>query len=340
MPSKPTWTLAIHGGAGGLPSDADAAYISTKLQGLQQALYLGAEKLQSGASAIDVVQQVVQAFEDNPAFNAGRGSVLDYNGNVSMDASIMDGCDLSCGAVANVTQVRNPVALARFVRDHTPHVILSGSQADALAIEAGIAIKSREYFLTDEQQIKWIRWKEREQSRRQALQSKPDASSKSKPKSHPGKNPKGGATDSQIPPDDDGLFRLSTVGCVASDSLGNLAAATSTGGLIGKQYGRVGDSPIIGAGTYAKNKVCAISCTGVGEIFIKHCVASAIAARMELAGENLTTAMQHVLMKTLPKDSGGAIGVDSLGNAELVFNTPVMARGRANANGLFEIAIL
>ena len=307
-----------------MPSHADDAYLARKVAGLESALQIGVDRLAAGEDAIDVVQRVVQAFEDDPWFNAGRGSVLDYNGIVSMDASLMDGRDLSCGAVANVTQVKNPVALARFVRDHTPHVLIAGAPADALAIQAGVEVRSREYFLTEEQQARWERWWEREQSKRRETKSGDSKSGDNK------------APRSPDPPEDD-LFRLSTVGCVARDVRGNLAAATSTGGLVGKQYGRVGDSPLIGAGTYAKNGVCAISCTGIGELFIKHQVAGSIAARVELTRASLTEAMEEVLMAGLPKDSGGAIGVDARGNVAMFFNTPVMACGKASSNGMFEV---
>lgn len=326
MRSKATWSIAVHGGAGALPGNADEAYIARKLSGLEIALRTGAKILEAGGQALDAVQKVVQAFEDDPCFNAGRGSVLDYQGNVSMDASIMDGSDLSCGAVANIVQVRNPVMLARYVRDHTPHVLLAGAPADALAVQVGLEIKSREYFLTEEQVLKWQAWRKRQDAK--------------KPKSDSSLIDERKKGSEDTPPEDEGLFRLSTVGCVARDLVGDLAAATSTGGLVGKQYGRVGDSPIIGAGTYAKNGVCAISCTGIGELFIKHQVAGAIAQRMQLRGESLSEAMRNLLREELPKDSGGAIGVDAQGAVELVFNTPVMARGFANASGEFSVSIV
>ncbi|MBU6172347.1 MAG: isoaspartyl peptidase/L-asparaginase [Planctomycetes bacterium] len=314
--SQAKWSIAIHGGAGGDPSKLTPEITKAKMDGLRAALMKGKELLQKGTTAIDVVQAVVEVLEDDPNFNAGRGGVFNSIGQVSMDASMMDGRDLSCGAVANVTEVRNPIRLARAVRDKTPHVLLTGSAADAFAKEVGIPLEPPEYFKTPEQQENWEKWK--------ARQAK-----------------KGNSTSrNDYEQAEDRLFYLSTVGCVVRDTSGNLAAATSTGGLLGKKYGRVGDSPIIGAGTYAKNKTCAVSCTGEGELFIKHHVSSAISTRMELLGESLAVAAKHEIEKTLPVDSGGIIAVDLHGNIELQFNTPMMARGRASSDGLFQIGLV
>jgi len=271
--------------------------------------------LEQSASAVDVVQAVVEVLEDDPNFNAGRGAVLNSVGEVSLDASIMDGSDLSCGAVAGVTKVRNPIGLARAVRDKTPHVFLCGEAADLFAKEIGLPLETLDYFKTREQIENWEKWKQK-QAAKGASTSKNDHDA-----------------------GDDRLFYLGTVGCVVRDQQGNLAAATSTGGLLGKRYGRVGDSPLIGAGTYAKNATCAISCTGVGELFIKHHIASAVSSRMEYLHESLNASVKVAIHTTLPADSGGLIAVDADGNIELQFNTPMMARGQAKSDWTFQVAL-
>jgi L-asparaginase / beta-aspartyl-peptidase len=314
--SKPFWSIAIHGGAGGEPGRWNDKQIQDRIHGLKVALKRGKELLEKSAPAIDVVQAVVQVLEDNPYFNAGRGAVLNSVGEVSLDASIMDGSDLSSGAVAGVTRPRNPIALARAVRDKTPHVFLCGEPADLFAKEIGLPLESLDYFKTLEQTESWEKWKQKQAA-------------------------KGGATsknDHDV--GEDRLFYLGTVGCVVRDQQGNLAAATSTGGLLGKKYGRVGDSPIIGAGTYAKNVTCAVSCTGVGELFIKHHIASAVSSRMEYLHESLDAAVKVAIQTTLPTDSGGLIAVDANGNIELQFNTPMMARGQAKSDGTFQVGLI
>ncbi len=313
--NKSTWSIAIHGGAGGVPGRWNEKQIQDRIDGLRAALKKGTEMLQKSATAVDVVQAVVQVLEDNPNFNAGRGSVLNSVGDVSLDASIMDGSDLSCGAVAGVTKVRNPIGLARAVRDKTPHVFLCGEPADLFAKEIGLPLESLDYFKTREQIESWEKWKQKQAA-------------------------KGGATSKHDhDAGDDRLFYLGTVGCVVRDQQGNLAAATSTGGLLGKRFGRVGDTPIIGAGTYAKNSTCAVSCTGVGELYIKHHIASAVSSRMEYLHESLRESVKAAIQDTLPTDSGGLIAVDANGNIELQFNTPMMARGQAKSDGTFQVGL-
>ena len=314
-PTKPTWSIAIHGGAGGDLDRWTEAQRKNRIDGLRAALKRGKALLEQSTPAIDVVQAVVQILEDDPNFNAGRGAVLNSLGDVSMDASIMDGSDLSCGAVANVTTVRNPIQLARAVRDKTPHVFLCGDPADRFAQEIGLPREPQEYFKTQEQIDSWKNW-QKKQAERNATTSKTDHDM--------GK---------------DRLFYLGTVGCVARDQQGNLAAATSTGGLLGKRYGRVGDSPIIGAGTYAKNATCAVSCTGVGELYIRNHIASAVSSRMEYLEESLERAANFAIHKTLPEDSGGLIAVDRDGDIQLQYNTPIMARGQARSDGLFQVGL-
>ncbi len=313
--SKPTWSIAIHGGAGGDIDRWTAVQKQNRIEGLKAALQLGKDLLEKSTPAVDVVQAVVQILEDDPNFNAGRGSVLNSVGDVSLDASIMDGSDLSCGAVANVMTVRNPIQLARAVRDKTPHVFLCGDPADVFAKEIGLPQEPQAYFKTPEQIESWKAWQQKQAARSSGTSSRDHDTGK------------------------DRLFYLGTVGCVVRDQQGNLAAATSTGGLLGKRYGRVGDSPVIGAGTYAKNATCAISCTGVGELFIRNHIASAVSSRMEYRNESLEKATGFEIHKTLPEDSGGLIAVDRDGNIELQFNTPMMARGQAKSDGTFQVGL-
>jgi beta-aspartyl-peptidase (threonine type) len=313
--SSESWSIAIHGGAGGDLSRWTDLQRKSRIDGLKAALNHGRELLAQSATAVDVAQAVVQILEDNPNFNAGRGAVLNSMGDVSLDASIMDGSDLSCGAVASVATVKNPIQLARAVRDKTPHVLLCGDPADQFAKELGLPQEKQEYFKTSEQIESWKQWKAKQAAKTSATSY----------------------NDHDRGPDR--LFYLGTVGCVVRDKMGNLAAATSTGGLLGKRYGRVGDSPVIGAGTYAKNSTCAISCTGVGELYIKNHIASAISARMEHLNETLEQATKFAIHKTLPVDSGGLIAVDQKGNVELQFNTPIMARGIAKSDGTFHVGL-
>ena len=313
--NQPRWTIAIHGGAGGDLDRWTPAQRQIRLEGLAKALRTGTQLLEKSAKAIDVVEAVVRVLEDDPNFNAGRGAVLNEIGEHSLDASLMDGSDLSCGAVANVRKSRNPISLARAVRDKTPHVFLVGEEADAFGIQCQLPTEESQYFKTQEQIESWNEWKKRQAT-------KPQATSRFD-------HDRG----------QDRLFYLGTVGCVAMDTQGNLAAATSTGGLLGKKYGRIGDTPIIGAGTYANNSTLAVSCTGVGELFIRNHIASAISSRMEFLKESLRDAARHAIEKTLPKDSGGVICVDAQGNIETIYNTPIMARGQANSEGLFRVGL-
>jgi beta-aspartyl-peptidase (threonine type) len=310
-----TWSIAIHGGAGGSLDRWTAEQQQARLDGLASALQVGKEMLEKSRSAVDVAEAVVQVLEDDPNFNAGRGSVLNNVGQVSMDASIMDGSNLSCGAVANVATVKNPIRLARAVRDKTSHVFLCGEPADEFAKELGLKQEPQDYFKTDDQVKSWKAWKDKQAARKEATSQQ------------------------ELAKGQDRLFYLGTVGCVVRDANGNLAAATSTGGLLGKRYGRVGDSPVIGAGTYANNATCAVSGTGVGELYIKHHIASAVSSRIEFLNESLEQAVQFAIQKTLPEDSGGLIAIDRFGNIQLQYNTPIMARGQANGQGLFQVGL-
>lgn len=313
--SSPRWSIAIHGGAGGDLDRWSEDQRQIRIRGLKAALETGVRMLEQSAAAVDVVESVVKVLEDDPNFNAARGAVLNEMGEYSLDASIMDGSDLSCGAVANVLRTRNPVSLARAVRDKTPHVFLCGHEADAFGEQLGLPTETADYFKTKEQMESWRAWKDRQAKKAQSTSRHDHDRS------------------------EDRLFYLGTVGCVVMDAEGNIAAATSTGGLLGKKYGRIGDTPVIGAGTFANNATCAVSCTGVGELFIKHHIASAISSRMEYLGESLEDAASHALFKTLPKDSGGIIAVDAKGNIQTLHNTPVMARGQANSQGMFRVGL-
>lgn len=310
--SSGKYAIVIHGGAGGSPDRWSEEHRRQRLDGLRAAIEVGVEQLRQGDAALEVVERVVQAMEDNPVFNAGRGCVLNELGEHELDASIMDGKTLRCGAVASVRRVKHPVALARRVMTDTKHVLLMGSGADEFADALGLELANDDYFRTERQLEAWRRWKEKQVDL-----------SLYRPR--------------QQTPDDDQLY-LGTVGCVALDQGGNLAAATSTGGLMGKRWGRVGDSPIIGAGNYADNSTCAVSGTGIGEEFIRHQVASDIAAQMRYAGRSLQAATEASVQK-LPQDGGGVIAVDREGNMVMEFNTPGMSRAWASSSSEITIRL-
>lgn len=307
------YAIAIHGGAGGDPAAWDHAYRQQRRDGLAAALDAGLRSLKAGGAAIDVVEQVVRIMEDNEVFNAGRGCVLTASGEHELDAAIMDGRTLACGAVAGVTRARNPVSLARKVMTETKHVLLIGAGADEFGESVGLEQAPAEYFRIERQKSAWRLWQQ------QQLHS-----SMIRPKF--------------MMSDDQHLY-LGTVGCVARDQFGNLAAATSTGGLLGKRKGRVGDAPVIGAGTYADNRTCAVSGTGVGEEFIRHRVAGDIAARIRYAGRPLSEAAHEVVHQILPEECGGVIAVDAAGHIAMEFNTPGMSRAAADSHGRSSIAL-
>ena len=298
------WAIAIHGGAGAKPDATQPQLEAHYRAALTAALKVGTKILEGGGTSLDAVEAAVVVMEDEPLFNAGRGAVFTNAGGHTLDASIMSGKDARCGAVAGVTTVRNPIKLARKVITQTRHVLLAGSGAERLAEELGFVPVPNSYFSTE---------RRREQWKRKRGDSQPV---------HGGKAGEKG-----------------TVGAVALDAAGNLAAATSTGGLTNKKYGRIGDSPIIGAGTYADNRSCAVSATGTGEEFIRHSVARSIAARMELAGATLQEAVGAVVLNTLKPGDGGVIAVDHRGNLAATYSTPAMVRGAADASGRFEVRV-
>lgn len=310
------FSIAIHGGAGTILKeemtfDLEEAYKN----GLTEAMNAGYAVLENGGTALNAVKAAVVVLEDNPLFNAGKGAVFTKKGLNEMDAAIMDGSTLEAGAIAGVRNIRNPVELAEEVMLHSGHVFLSGKGANDFAIKQGIKLEPDEYFHTD---YRYDQWREIRDSDLYKLDHKSDKLV--------------------------GLMKgkkFGTVGAVACDSEGNIAAATSTGGMTNKRYGRIGDSPMIGAGTYANNKTCAISCTGHGEIFIKAVAAYDVSCLMEYKNMTLQQACEEVVLKKLVtlNGEGGLIGMDAKGNAALVFNSAGMYRGLKNSEGENIVAI-
>ena len=305
------FAIVLHGGAGGAPDKWSEESKQQRRLGLTTALEVGIKILSTDGQALDAVEAVVQALEDDPLFNAGRGCVLNERGEHELDASIMDGRTLSCGAVAGVKRVKNPIALARRVMTDTRHVLLTAPGADDFAQQLGMPLMEAAYFKTPAQIEAWKAWKKRDDQAQ-----------------------KGGALkDARAEP----ARYLGTVGCVAVDMRGNIAAGTSTGGLMGKRWGRVGDSPIIGAGTYAANATCGVSCTGTGEEFIRHNVAADMSARLRYTSQSLSQAAATIIDDILPEDCGGLIAIDKAYNIVTHFNTAAMARASADWTGKREI---
>jgi beta-aspartyl-peptidase (threonine type) len=298
------FAIAVHGGAGVLARETASLQERAYLDGLGEALDAGYAVLERGGSSLDAAIAAVVVLEDNPLFNAGRGAVLTRDGVAELDASVMDGGTLGAGAITGVKHVRNPIELARRVMDHSPHVMLVGEGAEEFARSQGIELVSNEYFRTPVRQAQLHRLL-------------------------------GGAAEKE-----NDLVAFGTVGAVALDGKGNVAAATSTGGMTGKRWGRVGDSPIIGAGTYASNTSCAVSATGHGEYFIRAAVAHDICARVEYLKSPLATAVAETLakMKALG-GNGGVIAIDPNGGIVLDFNSEGMFRGARTSGGRREVAI-
>lgn len=316
------FVLVIHGGAGTiLKSQMTAEKERAYREGLDNALQAGYNVLSKGGSAVDAVEATITVLEDNPLFNAGKGAVFTHEGRNELDAAIMDGKTLKAGAVAGVTTIKNPITAARAVMEKSPHVMMAGKGAEQFAKSQGCAIVESSYFFTEE------RWHALLKARAE------DSLKEAGRDSLKGK----GSLRQQENKDD----KYGTVGCVALDMAGNLAAGTSTGGMTDKKFGRIGDSPIIGAGTYANNATCAISCTGYGEYFIRLVLAKSVSDRMELAHESLTQAADDLIMKQLPElgGDGGLIAVDKEGNIALPFNTAGMYRGFITSDGKKDIRI-
>lgn len=311
-----TITLALHGGAGTiLRQDMTPELEQSFLSGLEEALQAGYTVLEKGGTAIDAVKQAVVQLEDNILFNAGRGSVFTKKGIQEMDAAVMDGAGLKAGAVAGVRNVKNPVELALAVMQHSDHVFLSGKGANEFAASMGIKLEPDDYFFS---QFRYDQWKSVRESDTYSLDhSRPESEEPLREK------------------------KFGTVGAVACDKDGNIAAATSTGGMTNKKFGRIGDSPLIGAGTYANNKTCAISCTGHGEPFIRSVAAYDVSCLIEYKGLSLHDAMNIVVNEKLVnlEGEGGMIGVDAAGNAAMLFNSEGMYRAMKSSNGLKEVSI-
>ena len=300
------YAIAIHGGAGSLmigtvSPEKEKAYHEK----LTEALELGYSILSRDGFAVDAVEAAVRVLEDSPLFNAGKGSVFNNDGVNEMDAAIMNGKTLKAGAIAEVHTIRNPISCARAVMEKTKHVLLASNGAEKFAKECGLEIVDPSYFYDEERHAQWVATKNNDVDYSWSGDGMPT-----------------------------GAKKLGTVGAVAVDKEGNIAAATSTGGVNNKKFGRVGDSPIIGAGTYANNKTCAVSCTGEGEYFIRNVVAYDISALMEYKGMTLAQATAEAMKKVaLLGGEGGLVSIDAQGNISAPFNTSSMFRGWINAAG-------
>lgn len=297
------FAIVIHGGAGKPPSTVSG--IKGRERVLREVLTLGVEMLQSGDQSLDVVEAVVRRLEDSEHFNAGRGAVLNSAGTHELDATIMDGRDRSTGAVGGVTTVRNPISLARRVMTDTRHVLLVSGGADRFADnyadDPQIERVPNSYFTTDYRRQQW------ERIRREEKQKESES--------------------------------MGTVGCVAIDRHGNIAAATSTGGLTNKKFGRIGDSPIAGAGTFADNQTCGVSCTGIGEDFIRNAVAYDVSARMRYQKTSVADAVSSILEGQQHQVRGGIIAISHSGQIVMQFNTAGMSRAAADHTGRFDIRV-
>jgi beta-aspartyl-peptidase (threonine type) len=316
------YALVVHGGAGSR-SERGPALTEQYRAGLAAALRAGQRLLEAGGSALDAVEAAVAALEDDPLFNAGRGAVLTVDGTAELNAAIMDGMSLRAGAVAQVRRVKNPVRLARRVLEQLPHVFLVGEAADAYAAECGLTLVPNEYFITAERRAQLAA---RAQSRAQGVELQTNADQQRQPARGPHAHPRAA---------------LGTVGAVARDERGNLAAATSTGGTLGQRSGRIGDSPIIGAGTYADDECCAISTTGHGEAFMRTVLAYDIAARVRYRGDPLALAVEQAINErlTLVSGLGGVIAVDARGDIVVRHNAAAMAHGHVTSNLELQITV-
>ncbi len=299
----PSFGIVIHGGAGAIAKSAMTPELEKRYHdGLREALTAGYKILESGGTALDAVQKAVNVMEDSPLFNAGRGAVFTNAGRNEMDAAIMEGATLKAGAVAGVRNIKNPIDLARLVMEKTPHLLLARDGAEEFARLNGLEMMPDEYFFTEN------RW--------QQLQKAIELEKKRNERSRSGS-------------ESDSEQKFGTVGAVALDQSGNLAAATSTGGMTNSRHGRIGDSPLIGAGTYADNQTCAVSATGHGEFIIRAVVAYDLSALMRYRGLTLVEAAEKVIFGRFQElgGTGGLVAIDRRGNIALPFNTPGMYRG-------------
>jgi beta-aspartyl-peptidase (threonine type) len=296
---------------------------------LDSALQKGYAILEAGGAALDAVETVVRYMEDNPLFNAGKGAVFTNEGKNELDAAIMNGKTLAAGSVAGVTTIKNPISAARAVMEKSPHVMMAGKGAEQFAKQQGLEIVDPSYFYTEE------RWKAL--SGAKAAEAKEKEKNDTLQKAIDMQKKKGGSLKQTENKD----YKYGTVGAVALDQQGNLAAATSTGGMTNKRFGRIGDAPIIGAGTYANNKTAAISGTGWGEFYIRLVLAKTVSDMMEFGGKSLEEATQEMVMKQLPAlgGDGGLIAVDKNGNIAMPFCTEGMYRGYMKSDGKKEVKI-
>jgi L-asparaginase / beta-aspartyl-peptidase len=308
------WGLAIHGGAGtilkaNMTPELEKAYTEK----LNEALEKGYAILAKNGSAVEAVEATIKILEDSPLFNAGKGSVFTNEGKNEMDAAIMDGSNMKAGSVAGVKTIKNPIAGARMVMEKSEHVMLSGDGADAFAKKMNLEIVDQKYFYDEK---RWKQWQAALKAEEKVNEQKNNKEEKIK---------KEVVEEEVAEPVDK---KHGTVGCVALDKKGNLAAGTSTGGMTNKRYGRIGDAPIIGAGTYANNKTCAVSCTGHGEYFIRYTVASNVSAMMEYGKLKLSGAANAMVKEVLVKagGEGGLIAIDNAGNVSMPFNSAGMYR--------------
>jgi beta-aspartyl-peptidase (threonine type) len=268
---------------------------------MRLALRLGGEVLEGGGTSVDAVERVLRSLEDDTRFNAGKGAVFTHEGTHELDSSLMDGATLRCGAVTGVRNIKNPISLARLVMDKSRHVFLAGEGASAFAAEMGVETAPDDYFFNQSRYDSW----------QKSLETDMFWEEKKK----------------------------GTVGCVALDRQGNLAAGTSTGGITNKRFGRIGDSPVIGSGTYANNRTCAVSCTGHGETFIRYQVAYDVSALMEYGGLSLAAAADSVIHGKLPEGEGGLVALSKDGDVVFSFSTDSMFRGATDASGRLDVAI-
>ncbi|MBI1314523.1 beta-aspartyl-peptidase [bacterium] len=303
------WAIVLHGGAGAPPANATPQQLQARRDGLAAALTAGRTVLAAGGSSLDAVEATIRVLEDDPLFNAGHGAVFNSEGEHELDASIMDGSTLDGGGVAGVRTVKNPITLARRVMTETGHVLLAGPGAEAFATQQNVDRVPNASFSTELRRAEWEKVRAQEAAEN-ALRQQP-----AKP------------------------WQIGTVGCVALDKAGNIAAGTSTGGRTNKKFGRVGDSPIISAGTYADNATCGISASGIGEQFIRHAAAAQISLLMQHREWSLQQAADYVLKQRLRPGDGGIIGLDRSGMIVWVFTTPGMYRAAADSSGRFDIRI-
>lgn len=324
---KPEYALVIHGGAGTITRDKLTPEKEAEIRNeLNAALAAGEAILKDGGTALDAITAAIQVMENSPNFNAGRGAVFTAEGKNELDSSIMDGRTLDAGAVSGVKNIKSPILLARAVMEKSPHVMMMGTGAEKFAATQGIETADDAYFHTD------YRWGQYEDAK--AKKSGPLLD-------HDGKAVEEAQKGAMIEDPLNGDYKFGTVGAVALDKQGNLAAGTSTGGMTYKMHGRVGDSPIIGAGTYANNKSCAVSATGHGEFFIRATVARNVCALMEYSGKSLEQAADRIVMQELVEmgGEGGIIAVDKDGNYAMPFNTAGMFRGYVTSLEAAEVGI-